>query len=223
MKKSLLAALLIISSGCATAPPSHGSKKPVHQGLPPQIIAALHQAYDPPLLPEVFDSFDAAAVYASASAYEFSNKYESSGVIVVRSDMKFQVTKPVTEFSGDSVGIPHFKRPGYIVIADYHTHPCNPYTHWCSWFSPEDIDVVEGANDDPTVIAIMVDFCTGTVHEWAQGKDPVGDHLVQNDDGSPDALTTGHKIGQITLSKKPVVQETPPDSKHDFFLTPVEE
>ena len=221
MKTALLAALLIFSSGCATAPPA---KPPVHhQGLPPKLVMLLHEKLDPPLDPAVFDSFANAATYAVALSYEKTNTFESSGVVVVRGDMRFQVTQPVTESSGDSVGIPSFKRPGYVVVADYHTHPCLPYTHFVVWFSPEDIEEAEGDNNEPAVGAVMGDFCTGNVHAWAFGTDPVGDHLEHDDDGTPVALTTGRVIGHIALTKRPVVIETPPDPQHTRLLVPVEE
>ena len=203
--KRLLLALLLLLPACAHAPVA-----PVkHQGLPPRIIALLHAKLDPPLLPEKFESFNNAAVFAIAQSYELTHTYESAGVIVVGPDMQFQITQPKTENSGDSVGVPSFARPGYVVVADYHTHPCLPYTHFVRWFSEEDIEVVEGDVTDPTVIAIMGDMCTGIVNEWAQGVDPVGNHLEHNYDNSPVLLTTGHVIGHIEITKEPKVLEGP--------------
>jgi hypothetical protein len=205
MKRILLAFVLLMFSACANAPekPKHTPTK-----LPPKIIALLHAKLDPPLDPQTFDSFDNAAVYAIAKSYELTNVYESAGLIVVGANMKFQVTQPRTENSGDSVSIPSFERPGYVVVADYHTHPCLPYTHFVRWFSQEDIEVAEGGPMDPGVIAVMGDLCTGIVNEWAFGVDPVGDHLEHNFDNSPVLLTKGHVIGHIEINRTPVVQES---------------
>lgn len=212
MKKVLVLLTLLLAACACTAqkpPPAQ------HQKLPPQIVAALHEAYDPPLDPEVFETFSSAATYAIAMAYEFTNVFESAGVVVIRSDMKFQVTKPVTENSGDSVGIPMFKRPGYVVVADYHTHPCLPYTHFVRWFSPEDIEEVE--QEGGSSVAVMGDLCSGNVNVWSQGRDPVGDHLVHNFDGSPTALTTGHVVGHIEITKEPKILEQP-EGKHTEII-----
>jgi hypothetical protein len=219
MKRILLGLVLLLFSGCVN-PPVH--PKGHLPKLPPKIVAALHEKLDPPLDPEVFETFDSAAVYAIAKSYELTNAYESAGVIVVRNDMKFQVTVPRTESSGDSTSIPDFERKGFVVIADYHTHPCLPYTHWVRWFSGEDIEVAEGGPLEPAVIAIMGDLCTGNVNEWAFGVDPVGDVMKHNLDNSPVLLTKGHVIGHVEMNKLPVYQEGPDDRLPDHALIGIE-
>jgi hypothetical protein len=217
MKNALLVALLTVIAGCATAPSPHPGHGHGHgKQVPPGLIVQALMQVQPKLDPEKFETFNAAATYAIAKAYETSDVYETSGVVVMSLEHKYQVTEPVTDNSGDSVRIPAFHRPGYEIVADYHTHPCLPYTHFVKWFSPEDIEETQGK-----VTAIMGNLCTGEVNSWTFKVDPVGNYIGHDFDGEPVGLTTGHVIGHVIINREPKVKEKPTLDAYEL-LCPIE-
>jgi len=206
MKTALFVALLILT-GCATAP----------KHAPGGALVIPDTSDDTPMKldPRVFASFNEAAVAAIQTAYDSSNVYEHAGGIIETPEFKFQITVPVTSYSGDQVEVGTFKKKRYVQVADYHTHPCLPYTHFVKWLSPEDTD-----HDDGTT-AVLGNMCTGEVTKWTPGFDPVGNYIAKNIEGDPVALTTGQLIGKIAITKIPRVLEQPSEDA-PTLLCPVE-
>ncbi len=161
-------------------------------------------AFTPELLPAEYDTFTEAAVNGIAESYARSQWYEYGGIILQTSEHKFRISKPLTDTSGDSVSIEHKTDwPDMKVVADFHTHPCNPYSHYPGLFSPTDL----ASNTFLHWPGIMGDLCTGKVHEFDPGIMRDDDVFIR--DGV--YATAGRIVGQISIYKLPVVLEDPAD------------
>jgi hypothetical protein len=141
------------------------------------------------LPPTTYDTSREAAVYALANAYHLSHYYEVGGVITRLDDGSYGIGRPSTLWAGDHVEVDH--NPLNVrgtIVADYHTHPCNKFTHVPNLLSPQ--DVVD--NLEHNVIGYMADLCTGKVVEF----DPSSDKI------NPLELPDGYDardVGQITV------------------------
>jgi len=119
--------------------------------------------------PTSFETMNEAAVYALKLAYSLSHYYEIGGVITML-DGKYLIGYPTTDFSGVSVDLNAVLDPGHykgVIVANYHTHPCNSNTREPAVFSPEDLHE-DRAFRYP---GYMADFCTGDVHLYQPGVD----------------------------------------------------
>ena len=141
-----------------------------------------------------YDTLEEAAVHAAERAYKCSHAYECGGSIAQRPDGRFVVGPVKSTYSGDSVAISHAVPGGWKLVADYHSHPCNAKSHEVAFFSPLDI---EGSTMD-RITGIMVDLCTGNVHEFTPGRDSPNNEKVV--DGV--YLTQGRIVGHITVDGK---------------------
>ena len=145
-----------------------------------------------------YDTLEEAGVQASQRAANCSHYYECGGIIALRpSDHKYVVGPVQSSRSGDSV---HFERNaplGWKVVANYHSHPCLPDTHYVDFFSPEDL-MGDTMNKEP---GFMVNLCTGDVHEFDPSRDSPNDTLV-GDEGI--YSTHGRTVGNI--GKSPSVE-----------------
>lgn len=147
---------------------------------------------DPNSLP-TYDTLEEAAVHAIERAYKCSHAYECGGALAQRPDGKFVVGPVHSSYSGDSVDINDSVPPGWTLVGDYHTHPCNSDSHYNAYFSPEDMGGVTMRH----ITGIMGDLCTGKVHEFTPGKD-----LPNNEQPNPLKpiwLTQGRIVGQIKV------------------------
>jgi hypothetical protein len=155
----------------------------------------IQQVLPPDALP-AYDTLEEAGVHGVLRAYECSHAYECGGPIAMRPDGKFVVGPVKSTYSGDSVELSHGVPAGWILVADYHTHPCNNTSHAVSFFSPQDIAGYELRK----IVGFMGDLCTGDVHEFRPGVDsPNGDPIP----GEPGYwLSHGRVVGQIQVDGK---------------------
>jgi hypothetical protein len=152
-----------------------------HQQSIPEMMGKLHS----------FPTLREAGMYGIQRSYQCSHYYECGGVIAQGPDGRFIVGVTRTNFKGDSVALTHIAPPGYKVVADFHTHPCLPVSHYAHYFSPEDT-----ANDTFNhVIGFLGDLCTGEVHEYDPSTMAPGDTQLEDDVFS----TAGKIIGKIKV------------------------
>lgn len=196
--------------------------------------SVLHQDYRPVIsfpsveISQEYDSLEEAALYAEEYSYNKDYRIEYGGNILKAPDGKYVYTMPDTSYSDDSVHINNVKAYGdYIPVAQYHDHPCLPYSHFPMYFSEPDI-----ANAlHLSVIAIVANLCTGEIHEYDWTRDPVenveihvnpADLLKKGDDPEVFNLTTGRVVGKIPLTRKPVILEPNLSEfyRHDDVLVP---
>jgi hypothetical protein len=154
----------------------------------------------PHLYPEHYAALDEAAVVAIQHAYDHSQFYEYGGVILQMADGSYQVGVPGTNYRGGGVHIDDTTDgwPGTFIVADYHTHPCMPYTHFVGVFSDQDV----GSNDRTSLIGYMGDLCSGVVRRYVPGVTPKN---YSFDDGTYGSK--GERVGAISITRKPVVVE----------------
>src|ERR1700674_4119454 len=87
-----------------------------------------------------YDALEEAGVHGIERAYQCSHAYECSGSIALRpSDGKYVVGPVRSDYAGDSVQVNHSVPPGWKLVADFHTHPCNADSHDVGYFSPQDM------------------------------------------------------------------------------------
>ncbi|MGH7751060.1 MAG: hypothetical protein ACREQ5_40785, partial [Candidatus Dormibacteria bacterium] len=122
-----------------------------------------YEGSNPILDPRVFETMQEAATYAIQESYDFSTQFEYGGMILKGPNNEYRVTIPYTIGADDHMLIKHIHQLGpYNGVADYHTHPCMPYTHIPGLFSDPDItDYITNG-----LIGYMGDLCTGNVHEF---------------------------------------------------------
>lgn len=182
----------------------------------------------PHLLPEYYDTLDEAAIAGIEQAYARSQFYEFGGVIVKTTNGKYRISVPETDYSGDSVQITarfHLDYAGYFAVADYHTHPCLPYSHYVSALSDADVRI----NTYDASVGYMGNLCTGDVVRFVPGVtpedkcfpdyDPSADDtdpnwdlkLVIIDETKPEKFcgSYGEHVGKIELTYTPAQVERP--------------
>jgi hypothetical protein len=167
----------------------------------------------PEMYPEYYDTLEQAGVAAIQHAYDKSQFYEYGGVILQTTNGKYRVGVPETDYNGEGVGIstPHVDFAGYNVVADYHTHPCMPYSHWPRYFSDSDV----GSNTDSGITGFMGDMCSGVVRRFIPAVTKEDkcwtDDLLEMQDGNPFAHcgSSGDDVGSIKLTRQPVIVEIP--------------
>jgi hypothetical protein len=136
--------------------------------------------------PTTFATMNEAAIFALQNAYLNSHYYEVGGVITRVGD-KFAVGAPRTDWSGDSVEIDDDPADYHgIIVASYHTHPCNSTSHVPAVFSPTDLRSDRSLGHP----GYMANLCTGIVTMY----DPLADVV-------PAATRiigwSGHVVGQF--------------------------
>lgn len=167
----------------------------------------------PEMYPEYYDTLEQAAVAAIQHSYDKSQFYEYGGVILQTTNGKYRVGVPDTDYGGDSVGIsmPRVDYAGYNVVADYHTHPCMPYSHWPRYFSDSDV----GSNTDRGITGFMGDLCSGVVRRFVPAVTPEDKCWMEDSleiaDGNPFAHcgSSGTDVGKIAITRSPVIVERP--------------
>ena len=169
---------------------------------------------DPDLTPDYYDTMTEAAIAGIQLSYDRSNAYEYGGIILKTTNGKFRVSLPETSYRGDGVHIEYNNDfAGYDIVADYHTHPCLPYSHWPAMFSDADAN----SNEYREIVGYMGDLCSGVIREYDPGV-TVRD-MCWKHDGVIVALAAlehvnlcgahGAEVGSIKITKQPVVQEIP--------------
>ncbi len=187
-------------------------------------IAIARAGVSPEMYPEYYDTLEQAAVAAIQHAYDKSQFYEYGGVILQTTNGKYRVGVPDTDYAGDAVGIgmPRVDYAGYFVVADYHTHPCMPYSHWTRYVSDSDV----GSNTENAITGFMGDLCSGVVRRFVPAVTPEDkcweDDLLEMKDGNPFAHcgSSGDDVGSIKITRKPVIVEIPgPEALKRGMLT----
>lgn len=172
------------------------------QNMGPVNLADL--AVYPNLAPDSFDTVREAAVYAGALSYQASDAYEYGGMILKDTKGKYWVTIPYTIESDDSTLINHITHmEGFESVAEFHTHPCLPYTHLPDYFSDPDIASILYWND----VGYITNFCNGHVYEFDGKVDKPGNAYAPE---LHRKLTKGRQVGTIALTKAPIEKESPP-------------
>lgn len=168
-----------------------------------------------------FDSLNQAAIAAVQESYKLSNHFEFGGLLVYSTEtLKYYYTTPHTNLSIDSVYVDHDivfpKHPEMTIVSEYHTHPCFPYTHVPTLFSPNDVHNYLAYDQ----VGYMGNFCTGAVQVW----DPHDLDFLMELDG-PDkfwgvdqnSAYEGEEVGKISLNKTSDIQESIFDGMRYFF------
>lgn len=121
------------------------------------------------------DAIRATAVRALRWAFYARNGYrwEYSGILLRRNGELGYSEFPRTLKKVDSVEMDPSKQkaPGDMLVALYHTHPCNPREYFPQYFSPQDL-ISAFFYHVPTFI---LDECTGDVHEFDPAIDQARD------------------------------------------------
>jgi len=170
--------------------------------------STLHVSYNN--LSRPYDTLDQAAIEAVQDSYARSNHYEFGGVLVFnKKTHKYYYQIPSTDLSIDSVSVNHdvkFTDPDLIVVSEFHTHTCFPYTHYPTGFSPNDVFNYMVLGE----VGYMGNFCNGIVQKW----DPTDLRFLEELDGAGpygvDRQTVywGDPVGKIRLNKTPDIQES---------------
>lgn len=170
--------------------------------------SAADSAVSPQLYPEYYDTLDQAGVAAIQHAYDHSQFYEYGGMILQTTNGKFRVEVPGTDYRGDGVFIDSNTNdyPGYFIVASYHTHPCLPYSHYPHIFSDGDV----GTDTNSGFIGYLGDLCSGAVLRFVPGVTKEDRCFGPFEEiGLLHCGSTGLKIGQIKLTRRPIQVETP--------------
>lgn len=164
-------------------------------------------AESPELMPTIYPSEQEAAIAALKQSYEWSNQYEYGGTILRTSTGDFVISRPETNFRGDSVHINFNAADGYTVVGSYHTHACLPYSHWPNVFS--DADVL--FTDRHAVRGYMADLCSGVIRVYDPNIDLHNRcWFNENDpDEPPSCGSYGREISKFPITRQPVMQEIP--------------
>lgn len=155
---------------------------------------------------EYYDTVDQAAIAALTMSAGKSELYEYGGLILRTANGRFRFTEPRTMYRGDSVYVgstTDVDYPGYYVVADYHTHPCLPYTHFAGVFSDADVE----GNRRTNTIGYLATLCYGRVLRyvpWVTAADFVFFPEHPNAIGS-----RGEEIARIDLGHPPMAIEDP--------------
>lgn len=136
-----------------------------------QTTAAPESAFDA-------DAIQATAVRALRWAFYAPNGYrwEYSGILIRRNGELGYSVSPRTLKKIDAVEMDPAKQqaPGDMLVALYHTHPCEPREYFPQYYSPQDL-ISAFFYHVPTFI---LDECTGDVHEFDPAIDRVSDSGV---------------------------------------------
>ena len=120
-------------------------------------------------------SIQSTAVRALRWAFYARNGYrwEYAGILIRRNGELGYSAFPRTLKKVDAVEMDPSKQqaPGDMLVALYHTHPCNPRDYFPQYFSPQDL-ISAFFWHVPTFI---LDECTGEVHEFDPALDRVSD------------------------------------------------
>lgn len=163
----------------------------------------------PHLYPEYYDTLNEAGVAAIHHAYDHSQFYEYGGLILQTTNGKYRVSVPETDYRGGSVFIDNERNDfaGYSIVADFHTHPCMPYSHYIFVFSDADVN----SNVNRGLVGYMGELCGGVVRRFVPGV--TKENRCWLDDAPigtyPHCGSTGEIVGQIDITRKPVVVERP--------------
>lgn len=176
------------------------------------LVASTARADDtvsPDLTPDYYDTELQAATAALQLSYDRSNAYEYGGIILRTTNGKYRFSSPETDYRGDGINIDYTNDfAGYTVVADYHTHPCLPYSHWPNVFSNGDVN----SNSKQGLTAYMGDLCSGVVRQFTPGIDKLDicwkPSAIEAAMGINVCGSRGREVGKITLYG-PVLQETP--------------
>ena len=121
------------------------------------------------------DSIQGTAIRALRWAFYAPNGYrwEYSGILIRRNGELGYSAFPRTLKKVDAVEMDPAKlrAPGDMLVALYHTHPCNPRDYFPQYYSPQDL-ISAFFWHVPTFI---LDECTGDVHEFDPTLDRVSD------------------------------------------------
>jgi|SRR6478609_1081851 len=135
-----------------------------------------------------FTSLKRAVTWALAASFIMNDKFEIGGIIYQKGT-KYYVSTFVTSGIADRVAIPDKSvDPTLVPVANFHTHPCMPYTHYIAYFSIN--DVVMGVNTKR--LQYMGNLCTGDISEFNYKIDKL-DYYTPNGD----FLSGGRIIGNI--------------------------
>lgn len=136
-----------------------------------------------------FATLNEAAVRALENAYRISHYYEVGGILG-KLGVKYVIGQPTSDVSGDSISVINMDPLSYkgVIVATYHTHPCNSNTHLPSVFSPNDTH----SDRSYKVIGYMADLCTGKVTMYNPEVD------IGLDADSPEGWK-GHDVGQFAV------------------------
>jgi hypothetical protein len=135
-----------------------------------------------------YETFNEAAVHAAEISARKSAKLEYGGNIALMPNGRYIVSDPKTSGQTDGIELDVTVPFDWKLIGIYHTHPCQPF-HLNAYFS--DIDLATAITQH--LVSVMVDLCTGKVHEFDWTIDPPSNEAVM--DGL--WLTQGRIIGQI--------------------------
>lgn len=144
-----------------------------------------------------YETVNEAAVILSARLYQCSHVYECSGVIALQSDGRYSTSAVRSDEQGDRVSVIKVVPPGWKIVADVHSHPCLPDSHFPAVFSPED---VSSATMHRTP-GYMVNLCTGVVRVFDPTKDSPNDAVLEEVDFYG---AIGRIVGTIPVDGKSV-------------------
>src|ERR1700756_3733976 len=203
------------------------------------LIAGLACADDardpnPDLMPAYYDTLDEAGLAGLRLAAHFSVAYEFGGRILETTNGKFRIERPHTDFKGDQVYVERddtIDWAGYSLVADFHTHPCLPWSHYPRYFSDADVRITTKY----AVVGYMADLCTGDARRFVSGSTPA-DHCWKTDDDDDDldgqtpivlviiglktfppiqkatepmCGSSGEFVDQLSANWRPIIEETP--------------
>ena len=187
-QQSLASTLSTQPAAAGPATSQSDTAQGITQGLPrglapgpAQGITAQSAAMRPTAAPAAAfqsGSIQDTAVRALRWAFYARNGYrwEYSGILIRRDGELGYSAFPRTLKQVDSVEMDPSKQqaPGDMLVALYHTHPCNPRDYFPQYFSPQDL-ISAFFWHVPTFI---LDECTGEVHEFDPALDRVSDSGV---------------------------------------------
>jgi hypothetical protein len=195
MKMLLLFAAVMLGMLVLLNPPSPVANAP----LPPELGLPMQPSGEGLT---GYDTLEEAGVRGIERAYRCSHAYECSGSIALRpSDGKYVVGPVRSDYAGDSVQVNHSVPPGWKLVGDFHTHPCNDSSHDVGYFSPQDMAEVTATG----VTGFMGDLCTGEVHEFTPGRDKPNDVYLEDQEIY---LSKGRVIGHIAVDGKSMEPDT---------------
>lgn len=163
-----------------------------------------------------YDSLNEVAVRAVQVSYGLSNHFEFGGLLVEdTATHKFYYTTPHTDLGIDHVMVPDHRvyfpgHPTYKVVSEWHTHPCFPFSHMPTYFSPQDVQNYLMYHQ----VGYMGNFCNAKVQKF-DPNDPTflsqldTDELLGLPIVNPDTVYEGEVVGNISLNTNgPDVQES---------------
>lgn len=144
-----------------------------------------------------YETVNEAAVVLAARLYQCSHVYECSGVVALRPDGRYSNSGVHSDEQGDRVSVTKLVPPGWKIVADVHSHPCLPDSHFPATFSPEDV----AAATMHRLPGYMVNFCTGVVRVFDPTKDSPNDAVLEEVDFYG---AIGRVVGTIPVDGKSV-------------------